>query len=279
MRIITSSFSKYFYTKCHSILRSLWFSYFKRLSSFRFLRLPVPNCLSAVRFLRHFVPSCLSTLVPFSLNALVPKSFSAFVPFSLNALVPLCLSAFLLSCSSNLTPTEYLSYYEHNRSKLTKTIERNNVKAIVAYMPAEYYAALAMQNDTTLLADSALKRYENSIFFVLNIKAAADSVTLSPLLTRNGMAGFKESVERNTFDRDQDVFLLYGKDTVKTVGIQYERNWGVGNDDSFLLGFSKKSLKDKLGKYHLILRNMTPEMGTIDLAVKNLRKTTKRLKG
>lgn len=162
---------------------------------------------------------------------------------------------------------------------MTKTIERNNVKALVAHMPAEYYAAMAMQNDTTFRVDSALKRYDNSVFFVLSIKAAVDSVTMSPLLSHIGVAGFKENVERNSFDRDQDVFLLYGKDTVKTMSIRYERNWGVGNDDSFLLGFSRKSLKGELNKYHLIIREMTPELGTIDIKVSELIKTTKRLKG
>jgi hypothetical protein len=186
----------------------------------------------------------------------------------------------LLSCKSDLilTPKQYMDYFEKHRSEYTKTIERNGVKAIVAYLPSEYYAARDLESDSTLSFKSTIKKYENSLFFVFSVtgeKYQGGSI----LLERQGMAGFKESVDRNTFERGQDIFLLKGSDTVRTAGYHYDRNWGFGSDDSFLLAFSKNSLKSRPESYHLIIREMTPELGTVDIAVKDLMKQNKRLKG
>jgi hypothetical protein len=191
-----------------------------------------------------------------------------------------CLVPFILliSCKSTLTPKQYMEYFEQHRGDYTKTIERNGVKTIVAYLPTEYYVARDIESDSTLSIDSTFRKYENSVFFVFSItgeKFKSGSV----LLEQKGMSGYKENVERNTFERGQDVFLMKGNDTLRTTGYSYDRNWGFGGGDAFLIAFSKKSLKSKLEDYHLIIREMTSELGTIDIAVKDLLKQNKRLKG
>lgn len=196
-----------------------------------------------------------------------------------NKILFLLIFAFVqIGCDSALTPDQYMQFTEKNRKKFSLAVERNGVKATIAYQPIEYYAAREMQFDTTLSLDSAINRYEKSVFFVLVIEAKKVK-TGSILLEKNGLNGFGENVIKNSFDRTQDIFLLNGKDTVKLMAYNYERNWGIGNEDSFLLTFSKNDLKSDLEKYDLIIRNIVPELGTVDIKIKRLMKMKKKLKG
>jgi len=212
-----------------------------------------PFCLMPCAF-----PKFILTLMPYALCLLLLTSFS--------------------SCNSTFTPKQYMDYFEAHRAEFTKTIEHNGVKAIVAYLPTEYYVARDMASDGTLKLDSTIKRYENSLFFVFTIigdKYKNGSV----LLEQQGIDNFKENVELNTFERGQDIFLFSGSDTIRTSGYNYDRNWGMGSGDAFLIAFAKKSLKYKMETYHLIIREMTSELGTVDIAVKDLIIKNKRLKG
>jgi hypothetical protein len=183
-----------------------------------------------------------------------------------------------LGCSGTLTPEKYVRYFEKNRTRFCEKIERNDIIATIGYVPNEYYAARDMVFDTSLVANQALERYANSLIFILSIKSA-NGDNRSVLLGRNGYAGFKENVLRNTFERENDIFLLQGCDTIKVASCEYERNWGVSNEDAFVLAFPKMKLKKNIGKYHLIVRNMTSEMGTLDFKVRKLLKKAKKLKG
>ncbi|MDD5672851.1 MAG: hypothetical protein PHC61_01695 [Chitinivibrionales bacterium] len=182
-----------------------------------------------------------------------------------------------LNCDSRLTASKYVHYFEKNRADYSKVVKRNGVVASVAYIPIEYYAARAVQFDSTLPVDSAMKRYDNSVFFVLTVRPEKGG-SQSVLLERDGMEGFKDNVYKNTFNKEHDIFLLNGKDTANTVSCDFERNWGISNDDAFLIGFSKKSIKSDFKKYHLIIRDVT-ELGTIDIQVKDLVGNYKRLRG
>lgn len=204
------------------------------------------------------------------------KFFNDFDFWKALCLVP---CAFLLSsCTSSLTPSQYMSYYEKHSKELSKTIVRGNVKATVAYIPNEYYAARIMQFDSSLSLANALKRYENSLFFVLAVTGVEDKIN-SVLNDRNGFAGYADNVQRNTFKKEQDMFLINGHDTIMAASAGYDRNWSMGADDAFILGFPKTKLNKKINGYHLILRDITPELGTIDVLINDLVKKTKRLKG
>jgi hypothetical protein len=204
----------------------------------------------------------------------------ALLKHPLTIAIALCLMpcASLLSCTSSLTPQQYIQYFEKHRSNFRTTIQRNGVTATVSYLPNEYYAAQEMQVDTTLTTARALKTYENSMFFVFSI-TSEQFKNGSILLQRDGVEGFADNVMKYTFDKEKDIFLLKGKDTVKAASCNYDRNWGIGNADSYVIAFPRKRLNGKTSGYHLYIKDMSPELGTVDVAINSLIKNVKKLKG
>jgi hypothetical protein len=180
-------------------------------------------------------------------------------------------------CTSNLPPQGYIAYYESNKSNFSKTFDRNGVRATIAYVPAEYYAARQMQFDSSLSSEDAVRRFGNSLNFLVVVKGADSAAT--PLTDRGGMDGFAENIQKSTFGHEQDVFLLNGADTVKALFCNFDRNWGLAGEDAFCLGFSRTTCEKNIMKYHLIFRDVIPEFGTIDIPVKDIIKRGKRLKG
>jgi hypothetical protein len=185
---------------------------------------------------------------------------------------------FILSCTSSLPPAEYVAYFDKHKKDFQITIKRNGVTATVSYMPNEYYAAREMQYDTALTAEKAMKQYENSLFFVFSI-SSEQFKDGSILFQRDGAEGFTDNIMKYTFDKDRDIFLLKGMDTVKVASCNYERNWGIGNADSYIMAFPRKKLEERMSGYHLYIKDMTPELGTVDVAINSLMKNVKKIKG
>jgi hypothetical protein len=73
--------------------------------------------------------------------------------------------------------------------------------------------------------------------------------------------------------------MLSKNDTVMVSSCNYERNWGIGNGDIFLLAFSRKQLEKELGSYRLIIRNLLVEIGTLEIKMSGIVKKSKKLKG
>lgn len=189
----------------------------------------------------------------------------------------------LLVCSgcTALRPEQYMEYMENNRERFCETVERNGIKAVVCYRPNEYYAARDMVRDTTLSVEQAMAEYANSLFFVLAV-SSEEYGSGSVLLEKDGARGFGRNVLTNTFGREGDIFLLNAEDQSDTVDLaqyHYERNWGIGNDDTFLMAFPRERVRNKESKYRLLIRDLLPELGTIDLRLGSLMKATRKLKG
>jgi hypothetical protein len=189
-----------------------------------------------------------------------------------------CIGVFNFGCNSGLSAKDYLQYFEKNRDKYCKKIKRNGMVANVGFVPNEYYAAREMAADTALGRDKALRKYENSMFFIFSINSGNNGHQ-SVLLSKDGAAGFKDNVMQNNFDRDQDIFLLHGSDTVKAAACNYERNWGFGNDDVFLIGFPRINMTKDSRNYRLVIRNIVPELGTIDVKLSEIVLKGKKIKG
>lgn len=182
------------------------------------------------------------------------------------------------SCQQGLLPSEYLDYFEANRTSFSKIIERNGIKATICYYPSCYYSARDMKFDNTLTCDSAIMRYKKSLNFVVSIVDTRRK-TGSVLLERNGAVGFKENVYKKTFGMEQNVCLISSDDTINALSCNYERNWGLNNEDIFVITFSTGQLTKKLNKYILRIREITPELGTVDIPVKYIVKKVPILQG
>jgi hypothetical protein len=186
---------------------------------------------------------------------------------------------FQFQCGRGLSPRNYMRHFEKNRVKYCQTIKHNGIAAKVCYMPTEYYAARDMMSENKLSLDSAIKRYRNSMYFAISI-TGDNYKSGSALLQRDkGMQGFSNNVMRTTFQTEGNLFLLSGQDTIRPANFTYERNWGVGNEDVFFASFSRKELNKPYSAYHLIFRDIAPELGTVDIALKELIRNNKKLKG
>jgi hypothetical protein len=184
----------------------------------------------------------------------------------------------LCGCGRDLPPQAYMDYFGKNKDKFCKVVTRNGVTAKIAFVPSEYFVARDLNAGVSTSLDSLSSRYGKSLFFVFSLGDSSNRSN-SILLERGGVQGFRESVFRNTFERGQDIFLLRGTDTVKVAACNFDRNWGLSNDDSFLIAFAKSDLRSKPEAYHLIIREMVPELGTVDLSLGDIVKKTRTLKG
>lgn len=180
-------------------------------------------------------------------------------------------------CNRALTAEEYVEWFENNRGKFSRTIERNGVKCTVRYMPTEYYAARDMLSDTTLEHDAALRRYENAIFLLIGIESRSLG-NHSILLARDGWGGFKRNVFTNTFNRADCVYLVNGTDTAMSVEYRYERSWGLGDADAFLFAFPRPKRLSMVNP-SLVIRNIMPELGTVAIDIDHTWLNSRDLRG
>lgn len=217
-----------------------------------------------ILFLKHMAPLSMT-------NVLILKDY-------LKLLIGITIILQLVSCTKHLSPKEYIQYMLQNKEKYSQIIERNGVKATVCYQPVELCAARELAFYDSLCKDSVLKNYDNSLFFLCTI--SSDSLgNRSLLLERDGLAGFRRNVFRHTYGHSDDIFLLDGRDTVKCSGYQFERGWGMTGDETFVITFNRQDIKKKVKKYRLIIREIAPELGTLDIELAELVKKAPKLKG
>jgi hypothetical protein len=175
-----------------------------------------------------------------------------------------------------LTPEEYIDWYEAHRDRYTVTIERHGIRALVRYHPPELHVArqiVTAGGDT----DSLLSHYTNAVHFAFGISVEGKERG-SFLVERGGVREYGQRVYQNTFMRNEDIFLLRGADTVKCAGYHFDRTYGVGGEDVFIAGFPRVVLGRKVKDFHLIVRDIAPELGTIDIPVRKLMARTRKLR-
>lgn len=188
----------------------------------------------------------------------------------------IALLALATGCQRCIAPQNYFEYFEKNHDRYTAAITRNGMTAEISYHPNELYAARDMVSDTALKADKAIDQYKNSIFFLLTVKKLG---ALNPLEAAVQNAGENEKIQRLSSDNQKDIFLIAQNDTVPVASVRAERSLGIDNPDAFLLAFSRQNLKEKPWKYSLIIRNVSPELGTLEIRLSKIINKTPKLRG
>jgi hypothetical protein len=185
-----------------------------------------------------------------------------------------------LSCIKQYKPSDYVFYWEKHKKEFSTTIERSGYTVTVTYCPAELLAARLVNQDKSFSVDSMLAKFKNGLLFNINIQSNDPSKSMGFETDGKGREGYSSTIEKNTFQKDQEIFLSNGTDTVPVAAYQYERNWGLGSGDAFTVSFAKGLLKGKPTDYRLYLRNMSTEIGTIDVSLKDMVPSSKiSLKG
>lgn len=180
------------------------------------------------------------------------------------------LFAALNGCQKSVPPGRYFEAFEKQQARYTVEISRNGVLAELSYNPNELYAARDMQADTGLSASTALQRYENSLFLLLKITVQNENQSGNSLKRKMNIAAH---------DVSGDIFLENSKDTVPVVTCRYEPNLGIGNPDAFILAFPRTKLKRRPQEYNLVIRNISPELGTLEFGLNKVIKKTLKLRG
>jgi hypothetical protein len=196
------------------------------------------------------------------------------------ALVTLVLALIPYGCSTKMTPAEYLRYFEKNRLKYSKVIECSGVSVTVTLMPTEYHVAREMEADSCLNIDTLFSNYSKTLIIVLSASsAAAEFENGSPLVQSSNMADFRKKLINTTFLPVNNFFITDGFDTITAANCNYERSWGIGNEDTFLLTFPACKLKRNLKEYNIIIRELSPAIGTIEVRIADLEKRKVKLEG
>jgi hypothetical protein len=194
-------------------------------------------------------------------------------PFlELCAVVALCLSAF--SCNSDLTPRQYVFYFEKNRDRFSAKIERNGAVATVTFTPKEYFAARTMTFDTTMALQQALIPYKNSLFIVINLENQAGK-KVGNISTKSVKSGLLPVQNVN----NSDIFVTINGDTVKATSVTREKAWRIMSGNSIVAAFDEKRIATSGSKGVLHVRNISDELGTMEIPLKKLMTRARSLKG
>ncbi len=185
--------------------------------------------------------------------------------------------AYLLTGCGGLPPERYQQYYRQNMDEFSHTVERYGVSACVSYVPAEVFVAREIVAGVDATVGELMDRYKRSLFFVLTV-SAEDYPHSSPLRYGRGTAGYADAVVRNQFRRGDDVFVLVEGDTVHAAAYRFDRSLGLGNQDAFVFAFPADSVRPVLHQARLLIRNMTIELGTIEVPLKRIVRPTRTIR-
>lgn len=186
---------------------------------------------------------------------------------------------FIVQINCSVKPEKYSEYIVSKQKKFCKVTARNGIRARVCYVPSDFYRARDITRSTNA-GNSTINKYKNNLFFIFTVEYDSISAKkLSPLLSQHGIQGFKQNVITQNFLRQDDFLLVYREDTIKTVTRNFERDWGSGTGDSFLLQFAKTDCKYPFRKYTLIIRNTLPELGNLKVKLSTIVHSSKKLQG
>jgi hypothetical protein len=183
------------------------------------------------------------------------------------------------TCDRALTAEQFMAWHENHAELFSSRLERNGCELVLHYLSPEYLAARLGVSHAAFSIDSLLNGFRSTLTFTCAIRNV-DGDGPSPLVDGRSPADFGRSVMRNSFHRSQDIFLTCGGDTVHMADYRYERGWGVSGDDRFVFGFPREGLTYPVDEYTLVVREMTPLLGTVKVGLKSLNVTThKPLRG
>jgi len=181
-------------------------------------------------------------------------------------------------CQKKLSADDYLKYIEKHKEAYCTTIERNKVYATVCFQPTEYIMARELSANPEIPLDSLQNRYGKSLHFLFFLQSKQQNS--SALLEGDNVDDFRSKIRKNTFGRSERNFFLYeGTDTIPINSYHYERNWGIGNEDVFMLLFNRNDLNMDIKRYKFVARDIIPELGTFEINMKEIIKRTPKLKG
>jgi len=177
------------------------------------------------------------------------------------------ISLLFTACSTQLDPQAYMTYVEDSDAFATE-ITRNGITSKVAYRPGEYFAARDMVYSGNASIEEVRERYSNSLYFMLAVQHEDGT----PL----GIPG--EYLDPMGSPDDQSIVLVSREDTIPPVHTSYDVNPQIPSLRQRLVVFARENVPN-LNKATLIARDLHPHLGTIEIPVRKIAGSKRRLKG
>jgi len=199
--------------------------------------------------------------------SMFPKGVSVYFKLYLCFLMLLL----VVNCEKTLNSNEYVEYFNKNRMKFSKVVERNGISAIFTCHPPELFVAQTLNFDTTVNGNEIKEKYSRSIVVMLTIKPVS--------VDNKKWIGLSNDLKEFQTGKEKNAFLVNGKDTIYPVDYKVESGWNPDNEScSIIFAFNKENVNSKR-ECNFVIRNIISEIGTVEVPLKDINKWRIRLRG
>lgn len=185
-------------------------------------------------------------------------------------ILPTVFTCAFISCQKGVSIKDYEKKYNTIKKQLSYKIERNGMVAEVRYIPNELYVVRNMVNDTSLSVKETESKYKNSLFLMLRVWKKQGEKGCN-LFNRQGLV---EEIECNEIK----IYLYKDKDTVAVSSCRIEPKVNTEKSKIVSFVFPRNKIKELPSTYNIVLRNIAPEIGTVEFKLKRIIKKTPKLR-
>lgn len=158
-------------------------------------------------------------------------------------------SFFLFGCSGKdkeIIPLEYVKYVEDEDNALKISKEIGDVVYTLQYKPVDYLIALEQKKNIIDINEYTKRKVEldGMEYFTLELKSKENNIEVMNIgaLDKNE---YNERIQYASYDLQNDIYLLIGKDTIPCGLYHFEQKYGLGNSVKILVGFEKLKTPSK----------------------------------
>lgn len=150
-----------------------------------------------------------------------------------------------LSCNKGgMTPSEYIRYIDNKTNGLVKDKKIGVFTVDCEYKPSAYIVIKEnyKQNPKEVIKNFENENIEASKMFHFYIRLSAENEND---VLKNDIQNQEEYFERlNYFSNfvQKDLYLISGSDTIDCAYTYFERNYGLSNKSTILLGFKRSEM-------------------------------------
>ena len=145
------------------------------------------------------------------------------------------------SCTKdNVTVPELKAYLTDEKNGLTKTISKEGVTVEVTYRPTDLvWANELVKTKDKELQNEIQKTYDSLIYFVFNFSRNGSEIENRYV---SDPAKFTNVINYLSYDIDQDLYIVVGKDTTQALDVVFSRSFGGANATNLMAVFGGTDL-------------------------------------
>ena len=181
------------------------------------------------------------------------------------------LVAFIVnSCGKGVDVNSYGSYVNNPENGLIQTINCGNITYTSEYKPSDYLAISEIkkhnQDVTEINFKKALEEQGNTETFYLKIKSSGQADFL-----KDGLKNKEDYYLRLNYynsEINEDITLIKGTDTLSCLYTYFQRNYGLGNESTLIIGFEDKKGSTTAEDLKLTINERSLGCGYLNFSIK-----------